>query len=339
MRLIRAAVALAVSLGFLVREGAAYAHEGWFIEKGEHPGEYFSLDWIMLLVAGGVILFLASAAAIERHGWFCHLRHTCDKARGFLPAGIEWRLVSFLSGAMLIVNSLTGVFLAPNLVLSSPELVVLGGVAQLALGFLLLAQISFLLPAVGILVIALPLAAITLPPAMLVDYLVEFVALGVALVFVGLRFSVLDNLICRRLGYCRSHSSGLPVTVIRIGLGLSLVILALHAKLLSPDLALTFLDKHDFNFLPYLGLTEFTNLHFVFAVGLTEVALGLLLIAGIATRFAAASLVMFMLTTMVILGPGELVGHLPLLGIALLLVYRGPGHFHLATATERPEVA
>lgn len=337
MRLMRATLALALSLAFLGRQSAAYAHEGWFVEKGEHAGEYFSLDWIMLLIAGGVILFLASAAAIERHSWLCRLAGLCGKAQGFLPAGIEWRLVAFLSGAMLIANSVTGVFLAPNLALSSPELVVLGGVAQAVVGFLLLTQFSFLIPGLAILVIALPLAAIYLEPALLVDYLVEFVALGAALVFFGMRSSVLDRFICRRLGYCRSHSQHLPVTVVRIGLGLSLVILALHNKLLSPDLALTFLDKHDFNFLPYLGLTEFSNLHFVFAAGMMEVALGLLLASGIATRFAAASMAMFMLTTMAVLGLGELVGHLPLLGIAILLLYRGPGQYHLATATEGPE--
>ncbi len=336
MRLIRGVLVLALVSPaiFLGPATRAYAHEGWFVEEGQHAGEYFSVDWTILLITLGTILFLASSAAVERHAWSRQLRVLCDKVQRFLPAGIEWRLVSFLSGAMLIANSFTGVFLAPNLVLPSSELVILGGVAQAVVGLFLLTQVSFLLPGLGILVVALPVAAIFFEPALVVDYAVEFLALAAALAIFGMRATSMDQRICRGLGCSPSPSPHLPVTVIRIGLGLSLVILALHNKLLSPDLALTFLDKYELNFMRYLGFTDFTNLHFVFAAGLMEVALGLLLVSGLATRFAAGSLAMMLLTTMVVLGPSELVGHLPLMGIAFLLVYRGPGRLHLATAAE-----
>src|SRR3990172_1737320 len=137
MRFMRAAVVLALSPAFyLAQVSAAYAHEGWFVEQGQHSGEYFSLDWIMLLVTVGAVMFVASATTIDRLTWSRKLRELCDQGQRCLPAGIEWRVVAILSGAMLIANSLMGVYLAPNLVLPSWELVVLGGVVQAVVGLL-----------------------------------------------------------------------------------------------------------------------------------------------------------------------------------------------------------
>ncbi len=317
---------------FIAQGNVAFAHEGWFVEKGQHPGEHFPLDWITAVTALGFILFFAWAMSVDRSRWSERLQKLCYKGECFLPRGREWRIVAVLSGVTLIANSVTGVFLAPNLILPGERLVMLGGVAQVIIGLLLVSQISFFVPGLLILVVAVPLAAISFAPALMIDYLFEFVALALAFVLLGLDGGYLDRRLPHWLRQRMSGSAHLPLPLIRIGLGLTLIVLAAHNKLISPDLALTFLDKYDLNFIPYLGFAEFTNLHFVFAAGMAELAIGLFLVLGIGTRFVAATLMMFLLTTLVVLGPLELVGHLPVLGLAAVLLYRGSGGYRLATA-------
>ncbi len=96
-------------------------------------------------------------------------------------------------------------------------------------------------------------------------------------------------------------------------------------------MALTFLDEFNLNFMPYLGFAGFSNLHFVFAAGVAELTIGLMLVSGIATRFVTAVLSIFFLATWVIVGQAELVGHLPLFGLALLLILHGSGSYSPAS--------
>jgi hypothetical protein len=114
-----------------------------------------------------------------------------------------------------------------------------------------------------------------------------------------------------------------------VAVGLTLAILAFDEKLLHPHLSLAFLREYQFNFMPCLGFAQFSDLHFVFAAGVAELTFGLLLTAGIATRFVTLVLSTFFVLTLLILGPVELVGHAPLFGIAFLLLSRGAGGFCL----------
>ncbi len=339
---------------FLIQGSPAYAHERWYSEQGgQHIAEKHWLDWMNLFIILGGLLFLALAVLVDRSKLYRRLREPFEKLRRTLPNGIEWRFVAFLAAVMLVVNAFTGVFLAQDLVLpgltvtagSSAQIsraflsgdsllhwsaATAGGIAQLLLAVVLISQASFLIPGVLILIVALPMALFYIAPDLLIDYVVELAALAFALIFFGIGASSLDRGIARRLKLDPARFAHLPVPIIRVGVGLTLVILSLHNKLLSPNMALTFLDKHYFNFMELLGFADFTNIRFVFAAGIVELAVGILLVFGIATRLLAAVVFVLMGTTMSILGPRELVGHLPIMGIALLLVYRGSGGFRLA---------
>lgn len=306
------------------------AHEAWFVQEGGHAGEHFSFGPTNLFVILGAALFITLAFAVHHANWFRKIDYMARKAQRVLPSGIEWRMVAILAGIMLIANSVTGVFLAPNLVLPGSGLVIAGGVAQAIVGALLISQFSFLLAGLLVVVVAIPIAFIFLPSAWLIDYGFEYVSLTLALVFFGVTSNCRDKAVCKLIKREPWDLSHLPLPIIRIGLGLTIISLSLRYKLLNPDFALTFLDKYDFNFMPHLGFVGFTNLHFVFAAGIAEFTLGLLLLTGIATRFVAAGLLLFLLTTLIILGIGELIGHLPVIGIAILLVYRGSGTFPVA---------
>lgn len=352
------ALALGISL-LLIQGNPAYAHERWFAEQGNHMGETHWLDWLNLTIILGGLILMGLAVAVDRSAWSHKLDDLFGRLERRLPQGIEWRFVAFLAAFMLIANAFTGVFLAHDLRLPgitvTPDSTVrvsrvilardsllpgsvatLGGVAQVLLGILLLSQATFLIPGVLILVVALPLAVINFTPDLLADYVVEFAALAMALVFFGMMTAPIDRRLAARLKLDPSRYAPLPVPIIRIGVGLTLAILALHNKLLFPDRALTFLDRYYFNFMPTLGFEGFTNIHFVFAAGIVELAVGILLVAGIATRFAAAITLILMISTMAILGPIELIGHLPVMGIAALLIYRGSGGYRLALPRRQP---
>ena len=353
MRYMVRALVLAIFL-FLIQGSPAYAHERWFVDQdGQHIGESHWLDWLNLVIIFGGLLLIVLVILAGRSTWYHKIEERFEKLQQTLPKGVEWRFVAFLAAVTLIANAVTGVFMAPDLLLPGVTVTVhssvqiarsflsgdsplywnastLGGIAQLLLGVVLLSQTSFLIPGVLILVIALPMAVFYFVPDLLIDYVVELVALAFALIFFGMGASSIDRRIAVRLKLDPSRYAKLPVPIIRIGVGLTLVILALHDKLLAPNMALTFLDTHYLNFMELMGFAGFTDIRFVFAAGIVELAVGILLIFGIATRFVAAIVFVLMGVTMAILGIVELFGHLPIMGIALLLLYRGSGGFHLA---------
>ncbi|MBI4318552.1 MAG: DoxX family membrane protein [Chloroflexi bacterium] len=310
---------------------AAHAHEGWFVERGLSAGPRFPAELIGLSAMLASLGFLVAGMALTRAGWYGRIGTAAMPWQRFLPVGMEWRLIATLTGIMLIANSTSGVFLAADLRLPEGWLSHLAVIGQVLIGILLLSQISFALAGLLILVMAVPLAILAFPAPMLVDYVLEYASLGAALIFVGLS-SCPDQVACSITRIDARRFSHLPLPIIRIGLGLSLIVLALHNKLADPDIALSFLDKYAFNFVPVFGFGDFSNLHFAFSAGLIELGLGVLLVAGVATRLAAAALFGFFLTTLFLLGLPELVGHLPLFGIALALAYRGSGRYSLEAA-------
>ncbi len=315
----------------------AFGHERWFVDKGTHSTDSFPFDSITVAVVFGAIAILALAIAVERsrfHNWAASIP---ERMQRFLPIGSEWRVVATLTGVMLIANAVSGVYLASDLVLPEGWPSTFGRYAQALIGLTLLSQVSFALAGALVLVVAIPVAIWFFPAASLADYAIEYLALGMAMVFVGLS-SCPDQLACRVVKSKPERFAHLPLPIMRIGLGLSLVVLALHNKLLDPDIALTFLDAHDLNFVAVSGFAGFSNLHFVFAAGVAELLLGVLIVAGILTRLATLALFGFFSLTLAILGVVELVGHLPLFGVALLLAYRGPGDYRLSSFWRRRAV-
>lgn len=321
------------AIAFLALMSKAQAHVRWFTEENDaYPDQHFPRDLTNALLLAGAVCFIALAV------YFSHAKWAGTVGAGFEKVsrsakGLDWRLVAFLSGLMLIANSIMGVFLAPNLDLPNESLQYVGSAAQMIVGLLLLGQISFSIPGMLIL-LTIGATAIVVPLNTLVDYLFEFVALAIALIGVGPGFCALDRRLFKQLGIDAERFTHLPLPIIRIGVGLTLVVLAIHNKLLNPGLTLAFLDERNLNFMPYLGFTEFTNLHFTFAAGVAELTIGFLILFGVATRFVTAVLSTFFIITLFVIGPIELIGHAPLIGIAVLLILRGGGQYRLGSSVQ-----
>jgi uncharacterized membrane protein YphA (DoxX/SURF4 family) len=266
-----------------------------------------------MLTVAAVILFVALAVLVHMRQWQLSARLErliTDELRW------DWRLLGVSAGVMLLINAGTGVFLAHNLPLTQPVLHKVAMLLQAVIGLLLLAQLSYRW-AGYLTVLGAVVALVTVPLNLLLDYVVEFLGLAATLICIAPRVGRFDH------GGDRYTQFALPC--LRVTVGLSLVILAIHNKLSAPGLGMAFLAEYAFNFMPALGFTNFSDLNFVLAAGLFEFAFGLLIAFGIATRFVTAVVSVFFVLTLLALGLTELIGHLPLIAAAIILVLRGGG--------------
>ena len=315
---------------FATSHRPAYAHMRWFVDQTEHAGAHYPFDLTSLMVVLGVALFAVVTLVFEKSHVYRQITRRWETVSRRVPEGFEWRIVGLCLGILLTVNAVTGVFLAPNLDLFGDNVLLVGGLAQLAVGLLFISQRSFFLGGILLITVVLPLAIAHVPLGLLVDYYVEFLAIGLAMMIWGVRLCPLDGSICRVLRLNFQLLADLPYLLVRIGTGITLIVLALHAKLLDPSLALTFLDENELNFMPLLGFDGFTNVYFALSAGLVELTIGIFLVTGVATRFVTILFCMVLGSTLIMLGPGELIGHLPLFGVAVPLILRGgSGRLHL----------
>lgn len=116
---------------------------------------------------------------------------------------------------------------------------------------------------------------------------------------------------------------GLPI--LRVGTGLNLIVLGFTEKILATPLTNDFLSHYAWNFMQPLGFENFTNHWFAFSAGMVEVLFGIFFLLGLVTRTTTIVLAMFLITTLTLLGPIELIGHLPHFSIAIVLLVLGSG--------------
>lgn len=130
------------------------------------------------------------------------------------------------------------------------------------------------------------------------------------------------------------------VDVLRIWTGIALVALAIGEKLAPTALGQAFVAQYQWNFMQMIGLEFFSDRVFVLSAGMVELALGLVLIIGTTTRLAVLVLsIMMALSNTVFILQGnneaalvEFVGHMPIIGTALVLLLLGYGQRLKVTA-------
>lgn len=315
----------------------AHAHLRWFASDEKLERLRYPVDAITISIVLGAAAYMALALVVDRTGVGSKVAARLDLLRQKI-GWLDWRLVGFAAGLMLVANALGDppVYLAPNVELGHPFWKQVYSIGQLLIGVLLLSQLSFALAGLLILLVC-ALNPLVVPLAVLMDYQLEFLALGCAFLFLGPQLSRFDRRVLTALGIAEPERfAHVPLPAIRIGVGATLVVLAVHNKLSDPSLAVAFLQEYPFNFMATLGFASFTDLHFAFAAGIAEATFGLLLLLGIATRFVTAGLAVFFITTVTQLPLIELAGHAPLIGIAVLLILRGSGDIRWSSSVLRP---
>ena len=318
---------LALLLSSLLIPTQAFAHLRWFVDVNspsalayQQTMNQFEFDLVYVFLLAGAVGFVITAITLDNLARKNQLVGALLNAPLKLPLHMEWRLVSILLGFMLLMNSHHGVLLAPNLPSSGEFMFKAAIIVQFVVGLLFVSQLSFVLSAIGTFCLAL-IATIITPAMIMIDYVFEFVGIIIAFYLIGPSMCRLDRILWPAAS---KRNEQLAVTVLSIALGLQLAELALHNKLLNPGLALIFIDDNGFlNFMRMLGIPSFKNIYFVFAGGITEFMLGILLVFGIATRFVALGIGAVFTLTAAIFGLHELIGHIPIMAVVLLIALHG----------------
>ena len=323
--------AAGIAGGLLAAPAVAVAHEKWFTDPGAYP---IRLDLLLSLPVG---LALASAAAAL--GALLVLRRLVGDPRWPNPAWLQ-PVQASAEAVIGIQTAISLIYMAVQGWLFAPTLPLPPGVPGLALGAIVVAVgLSFVTGWFtrlgGALLIALVGVAFALYP---VAYALEqLLFAGIGLYFLlrgrGL-FQPTLPLIGRLARFWEQHDRpALPA--LRIGTGLSILVLAFTEKLLNPGLAAAFLHTHpSFNFMQLLGVTWFTDERFVVAAGIVETVIGVLLIAGVLPRVVILLMWVPFNIAIPLLPPVELLGHLPILAVMYVVFLQGPGRLTTQTAGE-----
>ena len=302
---------------------SAFAHEKWFTETAG-----YGLRWD-LFFRPLPLIFTAAILLITLAAWFYW------KSRGrrsFVPGPAElgalperraafYGLVPAILGihlaVPLFVGSVQGHLFSPNIDLHAPWIYFIGlALTGLALSFFYggLTRLSAV--------------------ALAVVWLIGLLFFGVEatldnifyLGFAGFFFLAgrgpisIDRLLIPRLEPSAEQMK-LAVTCLRIGVGLSLTIVAFTEKLANLPLAQKFLAEHQLNFTPFFGMPMSDEI-FVLCAGSVELLVGLFLIFGIFNREIILIAWIPINMTLTIFNWNELVGHLPIYGaLAVLLVW------------------
>jgi uncharacterized membrane protein YphA (DoxX/SURF4 family) len=115
------------------------------------------------------------------------------------------------------------------------------------------------------------------------------------------------------------------VSILRIGTGINLIILGFSEKILVPGLTQAFLLEYPWNFMKNIGFSWYTDYWFAYSAGFVEMLFGVFILMGLVTRVTIIALAVFLVSTLVLLGPIELIGHLPHFSIAAVLLVFGAG--------------
>ncbi len=287
------------------------AHVRWFVDGQNYREASLPLDTLAITLFFVCVAFAALAYWITQSGWL----KLATSTPLFGQSLAFWRLYCVAIAAFFVVNSLTGIFIAPNLQLDT-QYQMLGVVLQIAIVLAMVVSVSLS----GVLVIVLTLITLViLPIALTIDYLFELLGIGIALVLIGPTLSFADQQYLYPFSL-KLNLRQIATNTLRIMLGLQLLVLGIHNKLLSPGLSLAFLEQYPhYNVFSLLGWAQFSHLHFVWFAGLCELLLGGMLMLGIANRIVVTFLIVVFTITTTVSGAHEVIGHLPIFAIALIL--------------------
>lgn len=301
---------------------AAQAHVKWFVNDQHAFTEVaYQPDSLFIAILVGAGLFLWMAVFLQRKaeshaGIYAALYQPLLRSSTAPSVAYLHPLLKSALGVLLLANILQGHFVAPHFVEEGEAV----HYALLQALLVLLLIMDGGLFAIAFLVFSSSLL-VAFPVERAIDYAPEFIALSLALGLTSPRLGAYLQCLEPRLRLPSFSDASLAIALLQYGLGLQLIILTFHDKLLHPGYGLAFLQEYPaFNFPRYFGWQGFSDSHFVFGAAVAELCFGLLLVANIAPRLAAVLIVMVFSLTGLVLGPEELLGHVPIIAMASALV-------------------
>lgn len=307
----------------------ALAHTRWFAPVeippivSDEPTVLYLTVWALLAA-----VIVATGIYLEKRGLlqlaFLHPR----RDHAFPRAASTF---SMIAGAFFLIAGTHGYLFSPNLTIESgiPYTLV---VLQILIGIAFLAGVYARVAALGLVLLWLASFSAVGVVAMLENVWVLSTALFILIVGSDY-FSLVP---WRPLAHLtrRYHDYALPL--LRIGTGVTLLVLGFSEKILHPEFGINFLAQHHWNFMQLLGFEWFSDYLFTLSAGAVESLIGLIFILGLVTRLNALVLATFFAIPMFILGPIELAGHLPhFAAVVLLFLFGGGKHFKVQATGKR----
>lgn len=296
----------------LIGTGAA-AHVNWFVEGDAEPLANFEVtDPIFLIwLCLAVLMVLCSV-------WLDGKLPTPRVAQTKLRHDFM-EILRVFTGMSFLLTAYEGALVAPHKVADGTFGLVLV-VMQAVIGIMLIANRWIKVAALLMLILHVGVAVkFGVLPAL--EYAI----------IVGIAFFLLLNTIEdeARRDLLKPYS----VDALRIWTGISLVALAVGEKLAPSALGQVFVAEYQWNFMQALGVTSFDDRMFVLSAGMVEAVIGIVLILGTTVRLAVLTLsIMMAVSNIVFIVQGnneaaltEFIGHMPIIGTALLLLLLGYG--------------
>jgi hypothetical protein len=303
----------------------ANAHAKWFItDASEFSRQSYPIDAISITICACAAIFILVSYWLNRLAYH-NIRVNRALYQPLLPNQLKLQDASWPGATLklaiavlLLSNILQGDFIAPNFDTGGdPKPYLL-----LQAGLLLILTISQTMFSISLLAIC-SLLFFLLPLESTIDYFPELIAIGIALYMNSPEKR--KDVYYLKFENSRYKISGanLGLVCLRFGIGLQLIILTFHDKLLSPAYGLAFLSDYPYmNFLRNINASFSQDIYFIFCAGMAELCFGILLVSNIAARLSLALIIFFFMITGFVLDANELLGHLPILVAAgILFVY------------------
>ncbi|MFT7184347.1 MAG: putative membrane protein YphA (DoxX/SURF4 family) [Oceanicoccus sp.] len=283
------------------------AHVKWFAEGGLEVPSYAFSEWYGWMFIG--VILILSAFLLDRKvkgpnkSWMKWLKDTRSKWVYFFQVTLA---------ASLIFAAANQVMLVPHYEANTLVVPILQVLAAL---FLILNRWVWI--GAGLLLTSYLAAVLSFGPLESIEYIN---VLGMV-AFLWLE-KPLNN------DWIKWKDSSLDI--LRISTGLALIILAFTEKLLSPGRALSFMADYEVNFMSVLGF-DYSDRLFVMSAGSMELVFGVLMLLGLIPRINTLVLAGVLLSSNIFFfvqgyyseGWVELMGHLPIIGTAVLLILYG----------------
>ena len=292
---------------------SASAHVNWFVERGAATLPNYGMTDPVFLVWSAVAMCMVMIS-VWLDGKLPTPRIVQSKLRHDF---IE--ILRVFTGMSFLLTAYEGALVAPHKV-ADGSFGLLLVLMQAIIGIMLIANRWIKTAAILMLVLHCGVAA----------KFGIFPALEYAII-IGIAFFLLLNSIEdeARRDLLKPYS----VDVLRIWTGISLVALAIGEKLAPSALGQVFVTQYQWNFMQALGFTFFDDRLFVLSAGMVEAVIGIVLILGTTVKLAVLALsIMMAVSNVVFILQGnneaalvEFVGHMPIIGVALLLLLLGYG--------------
>lgn len=297
----------------------ASAHVKWFVEENTHleiPNED--------LISFGLIAVFMSAVIVLMS--IILENHLPD-----LPKNIQYWLnskkhkaasiFSIIMGASLLLSASQGFLFSPDMAnlgfLKSPLLAI-----EVMLGLAFIVGFKIRIASISLLIFHYILIFYVGPMKIIESMIISGSAIFM-MIYGRSHYSISKQKTFANRFFATQEEYALPL--LRVIAGLNLLILGFSEKILRSDLALNFLQNYHWNFMQMLGIEWYSDLMFVYSAGIIESLLGLIFILGAITRINALVVSVFFLITLVLLGPTELLGHLPYFAFVILMILFGSG--------------